>query len=67
MFANTYTKLSVQKDILLQSMVNTAGTGIANLSFLDQTFVQQMVPEPASLGLAGFGVLGLLLHRRRRS
>lgn len=66
-FGSTYTKLNVRKDILLESMVNNVGTGVANLSQIDQTFVQRMVPEPTSLGLAGLGVLGLFLHRRRRS
>jgi len=34
-----------------------------NLSFVDQTFSQ--VPEPASMGMAVAGVLGLLAARRR--
>ncbi len=62
-FSQGYTSLVVQKDILL-----SAGDGAAaTLSFFDQIFVQQPVPEPASAGIFAFGLLGLLAKRRRRS
>lgn len=62
-FSQGYTTLTVQKDILL-----SAGTGAAaTMSFFDQVFVQQQVPEPASAGIFAFGLLGLLAKRRRRS
>jgi len=62
-FSQGYTSLVVQKDILL-----SAGTGAAaTMSFFDQVFVQQQVPEPASAGIFAFGLLGLLAKRRRRS
>lgn len=61
-FANGHTSLTVQKDILLDA----AEGSIATLSFFDQIFVQQQVPEPASAGLFAFGFLGLLAKRRRR-
>ena len=62
-FAEGHTSLTVQKDILL----NAGADAISTLSFVDQYFVQQPVPEPAAAGLFAFGFLGLLAKRRRRS
>ena len=62
-FSQGFSSLVVQKDILLN-----AGDGAAStLSFIDQIFIQQPVPEPASAGIFAFGLLGLLAKRRRRS
>ena len=62
MFAEGHTTLKVQKDILLD-----AGEGAnATLSFFDQYFVQQPVPEPAAATMLLFGFLGLFGIRRRR-
>lgn len=62
MFSEGHTSLTVQKDILLE-----AGEGAnSTLSFFDQYFVQQPVPEPATASMLVFGVLGMLGYRRRR-
>jgi len=61
-FAQTYTTLPVQKDIILHA---TGDTGAVTMSFLDQTFSQ--VPEPSSLLLALGSLLGLGQIRRRLS
>jgi hypothetical protein len=54
--------LHVEKDIFLSN-----GTGIATLSFFDQTF--SVVPEPGSIVLMGMGCLGMIGYglKRRRS
>jgi hypothetical protein len=61
-FAQTYTTLPVQKDIILHA---TGDTGAVTMSFLDQTFSQ--VPEPSTLLLALGSLLGLGQIRRRLS
>jgi hypothetical protein len=63
-FATPTKSLNVQKDIL--AIVPTTGSS-ATMSFVDQTFSQIRVPEPATVGmliLAGIGSVG---WRRRRS
>jgi len=53
-FAVGHTSLHVQKDIL-----GVAGTGLATLSFVNQTYSQTSVPEPGSMALLmGLGVTG---------
>jgi len=55
-----YQHLSIRKDIQL-----LAGTqGPATLSFVEQWFVQQPVPEPSSFGMLAVGALALLRRRR---
>lgn len=57
-FATPVSFLDVQKDILA-----FAGTGVPNLSFVDQTFSQSM-PEPASVALLGLGLGAVVASRR---
>jgi len=61
--------LPVQKDIAAYALANPqnpSGQGqTATLSFVDQTFSQIVIPEPATAALVLAGALGLLLVRRR--
>jgi len=52
---------AVTNDIL--TIVVPADPGTATLSYLDQTFTQQAVPEPATISLLGLAVL--VVGRRR--
>jgi hypothetical protein len=61
-FADGYTTLPVQKDIILHAI---GDSGAVTMSFVDQTFPQ--VPEPSSLVLAMGGLLGFGGLRRRRA
>jgi len=61
-FADTYATIPVQKDIILHA---TGDAGAVTMSFIDQTFPQ--VPEPASISLMLFGLLGVGTVRRRLS
>lgn len=60
-------KLNVSKDIGLAAFITPAQ---ANISFVDQTFTHQSVPEPSAMGgLLVFGSLGIgaMLKRRQQS
>jgi len=61
-FGSTHPSLTVTTNI-----VGAAGTGVATLSLIDETFSQtRVVPEPASLVLWGLGGLALFGWRGRR-
>jgi hypothetical protein len=62
-FSHPVHTLHAQKDIFAY-----AESGLATLSFVDQTYSQTAVPEPGTLGLLGIGLLGLGGYgwRRRR-
>jgi hypothetical protein len=51
--------LDVKKDIFAQSV-----TGVASLSFVDQTYSTAVIPEPTSFALLGIGLSGLFTFRR---
>ncbi len=65
-FANTYTQVGVQKDVLAFSA--STGGGIPTLSFITQTFVETRnpIPEPSTVVLLGSGLVGFLVFWRRR-
>jgi PEP-CTERM motif len=56
----TYKNLYVQKDINV-----TAWTGLAQISYVDQTFAD--APEPTSMALFGSGLIGVVSLLRRRA
>jgi MYXO-CTERM domain-containing protein len=56
----TRNAIFVSKDV----QVNSGASGIATISWVDNTYHSTPVPEPASLGLGLMGV-GLLARRRR--
>lgn len=61
-FDEAHVTIHVQKDILL----NANGDVAATLSFVDQTFSQTAIPEPATMSLLGLAAAGMLARRRRR-
>jgi hypothetical protein len=67
-FATPVQSLSVQKDILALAKVDQSSPTApqtVTLSFVDQTFSQITVPEPATAVLMFAGVIGFGLLRRR--
>jgi hypothetical protein len=68
-FTTPVKTLSVQKDILGLAKVDQqspAGPQTVTLSFVDQTFSQIIIPEPATAALLFAGTLGFALLERRR-
>jgi len=63
-FTTPVKSLNVQKDILANARAQ-GGVQTATLSFVDQTFSQIQVPEPATIMLSLIGCLGFSVKRRR--
>lgn len=55
--------LGVQKDILAFAQ---QGGALVTMSFVDQTFSQTLIPEPASAAVGMLGVVGAAIGTRRR-
>jgi len=67
-FTTPVKTLHVQKDILGLAKVNQqspTAPSTVTLSFVDQTFSQIVVPEPATMALLFAGTFGFVLMRRR--
>ena len=62
-FDHGYTKLKVQKDILARAGQESIGP--ARMTIIEQTFSQEIIPEPTTLGLIGLALCGLGLRRRQ--
>jgi hypothetical protein len=68
-FTTPVKTLNVQKDILGLAKVDQQspnGPQTVTLSFVDQSFSQIVVPEPATVGLLFAGAFGFVLMRRRQ-
>jgi hypothetical protein len=64
-FSTPVTKLNVTKDIFASAA--QGGFLPARATVIDQSFSQTLIPEPATLALAGAGGLAMIAVRRRRS
>jgi len=64
-FTTPVTKLNVTKDIFASAAAG--GFLPARATVIDQSFSQTLVPEPATLALAGMSGLAMVAIRRRRS
>jgi hypothetical protein len=64
-FATSVTKLNVTKDVFASAA--EGGFLPARATVIDQSFSQTLVPEPATLALAGMGGLAMVAIRRRHS
>lgn len=62
-FEEPHTVLRVQKDIL--ALAISGDVNFPQASFIDQTFSQEVVPEPGSVALLVLGALGVGLGWRR--
>ena len=58
------TEISVSKDMLTQVAAGGSGLQLASISQVDNTFDQSGVPEPATFGLIGFGLVAVAWTRR---
>lgn len=63
-FDALYTRLRVQKDIVALS--SPEGQLPARFTIIDQTFSQEIIPEPASWALFSMAMVSLVLAARRR-
>lgn len=61
-FDKGYKTLQVQKDILAFAVTNDV-----TMSFVDQTFSQELIPEPTAVSLLALGLAGVASCGRRRS
>lgn len=64
-FTTPVTKLFVTKDIFASAAAG--GFLPARATVIDQSFSQTLIPEPATLALAGMGGIAAVAMRRRRS
>ena len=64
-FTTPVTKLNVTKDIFASAAAG--GFLPARATVIDQSFSQTLIPEPATLALAGMSGLAMVAVRRRRS
>ena len=60
-FENLYTRLRVTKDIF--ALAGEGSNLPARTTVIDQSFSQEIIPEPATLGLAGLAVIGMALGK----
>jgi len=62
-FGSTYSTLNVRKDISVTTIAGGLGS-VAHISIVDQTYT--FIPEPGTLLLGSFGLLGLATLGRKR-